>query len=265
MRLIIVLPIYNERENLEKLFADIDEACSEAQLEYLLVCVDDGSSDGSKELLGKLSERYETRIVEHHLNRGLGETIRDGFECAAQLSADDDIIVRLDADNTHAPQYIPDLVNAICGGADIAIASRFLPGGGMVGLSNDRTIISKMANKIFRVCFPMGGLQEYTCGYRAYRASLIRRAIGFYKGNFLQLRGLGFCCTVEKLVKLKLLGAELREVPFVLRYDLKASESKIALNVTTFGYAMMTVLYHWPQGGWRSTVRNRLNAQRSEQ
>ncbi|WP_259781266.1 glycosyltransferase [Aestuariispira ectoiniformans] len=265
MRLNIVLPIYNERENLEKLFADIDKACTEAQLRYFLVCVNDGSSDGSKELLEELSKRYESHIVEHRLNRGLGETIRDGFECAAELSGADDIIIRLDADNTHAPQYIPDLVNAIRDGADIAIASRFLPGGGMVGLSNDRTVISKVANIIFRVCFPMGGLQEYTCGYRAYRASLIQRAIDFYKGNFLQLRGLGFCCTVEKLVKLKLLGAKLQEVPFVLRYDLKASESKIALNVTTFGYAMMTILYHWPQGGWRRTVRKRLRVQRSEQ
>src|ERR1019366_10362422 len=90
--------------------------------------------------------------------------------------------------------------------------------------------------------------------YRAYRASLIKDAIGVYGNDFIQLKGLGFTCTLEKLVKLKLLGARFAEAPFVLRYDQKVSESKMVSSITTLGYLVMTIMYHWPWGGWRAAA-----------
>ena len=107
------------------------------------------------------------------------------------------------------------------------------------------------------VFFPISGLKEYTCGFRAYRAAKIKEAISFYGNNFIQLKGLGFTCTLEKIVKLKLLGARFGEAPFVLRYDQKQSDSKMVSSITTLGYLVMTLLYHWPWGGWRSSVRKR--------
>ena len=76
---------------------------------------------------------------------------------------------------------------------------------------------------------------------------------------FCNLRGLGFCCTVEKLVKLNLLGAKITEVPFTLRYDKKRGDSKMSFNITTFGYLVMLILYHWPVNGWRVTARTKLS------
>ena len=68
------------------------------------------------------------------------------------------------------------------------------------------------------------------------------------------LTKLGFTCTLEKLVKLKLIGAKFAEIPFLHRYDQKQSDSKMVSSVTTLGYLVMTILYHWPWGGWRSSI-----------
>ena len=106
--------------------------------------------------------------------------------------------------------------------------------------------------------FPVRGLKEYTCGFRAYRASIIKQAIGFYQNNFIQLKGLGFTCTLEKIVKLKLLNARIAEIPFVLEYNQKLSESKMVSSITTLGYFTMVILYYWPWGGWKQLYKKKI-------
>ena len=88
---------------------------------------------------------------------------------------------------------------------------------------------------------------------------LVSGASGFFGNNFIQLKGLGFTCTLEKIVKLKLIGARFGEVPFMLRYDQKQSDSKMVSSVTTLGYLVMTLLYHWPWGGWRVAILKKHN------
>jgi dolichol-phosphate mannosyltransferase len=192
-------------------------------------------------------------IIQHKINRGLGETSRDLFERAAELCGEADVIVRLDCDDTHEPEFIPTLVNKVREGFDVVIASRFEPGGGQEGVSAYRAFISRCANLFMKIFFPIKGLKEYSCGFRAYRAETIKEAVNFYGNRFIQLKGLGFTCTLEKLVKLKLMGAKFAEVPFLLRYDQKITDSKMVGSVTTLGYLVMTLLYHWPWGGWRNT------------
>ncbi|WP_193370349.1 glycosyltransferase family 2 protein [Pelagibius marinus] len=254
MKIYIVLPIYNEVENIGPLLDAIRAVCRENELSYTVICVDDGSTDGTSEKLKDYASAEDISIISHRRNRGLGETIRDGFEAASDLAEDEDVIIRLDADGTHEPKYIPALLEAIKGGADVAIASRFPSGGGEIGLGSDRKWISRIANHAFRICFPMGGIREFTCGYRAYRAKCVKEALNLYGNRFIQLKEFGFVCTLEKLLKLRLLGAKLIEVPFVLRYDMKRGESKLVFSVTTLGYAIMVVMYHWPWGGWKRSV-----------
>ena len=90
--------------------------------------------------------------------------------------------------------------------------------------------------------FPIRGVRDYSCGFRAYRASAIQAAVRFFGNDFIQLKGLGFSCTLEKLIKLKILGAKFAEVPFVHRYDRKQSSSKMVSSVTSMGYLVMVVL-----------------------
>jgi dolichol-phosphate mannosyltransferase len=247
----ILLPAYNEEASLPALLPKIDEAMTQWGKPYRLIVCNDGSSDRTGELLATYAGQYPLEVITHKINRGLGETSRDLFEKAAERADAADPIVRMDCDDTHEPELIRTMIAALDAGFDVVIASRFQPGGGQEGVNTYRAIISRCANLFMKIFFPIRGLREYSGGFRAYRAALIQKAIGTYGNNFIQLKGLGFTCTLEKLVKLDLIGARFTEVPFVLRYDQKKSPSKMVSSITTMGYLVMTLLYYWPWGGWR--------------
>jgi dolichol-phosphate mannosyltransferase len=249
--IIVLLPAYNEEESLPTLMPKLDLVLSKLEEGYRVVVCDDGSTDGTRDMLTKFSELMPVEVISHKINRGLGETSRDLFERAAEIANSNDVIVRLDCDDTHEPEFIPRLIAKVREGCDVVIASRFEPGGGQMGVSPYRAVISRAANLFMKLFFPIPGLKEYTCGFRGYNAGKLQEAIEFYGNNFIQLKGLGFTCTLEKLVKFKLIGAKFGEVPFVLRYDQKVSDSKMVSSITTYGYLTMAFLYHWPWGGWR--------------
>lgn len=253
--IIILLPAYNEKESMPTLLPKLKNTLEAMEEDYTIIVCNDGSKDETLSLLEKYATDMKIEIIQHKINRGLGETSRDLFEAAAAIADDDDVIIRLDCDDTHEPMFIPKLIEKQREGFDVVIASRFAPGGGQVGVSAYRAFISRCANLFMKCFFPIHGLKEYSCGFRAYSGEIIKTAISFYGNNFIQLKGLGFTCTLEKLVKLKLIGANFGEVPFVLRYDQKQSTSKMVSSITTLGYLTMLILYHWPWGGWRRTVR----------
>ncbi|MFW5990029.1 MAG: glycosyltransferase family 2 protein [Campylobacterales bacterium] len=253
----ILLPAYNEEESLDALLPKIDKIFKDENSKYHIIVCNDGSSDRTGDILDEYAKKLPLTIITHKINRGLGETSRDLFEKVAELSEKDDVIVRMDCDDTHEPEYIPSMIKKLNEGYDVVIASRFVEGGGQEGLDAYRSYISKAANLFMKVFFPIRGLKEYSCGFRAYRASIIKQAIDEFGNNFIQLRGLGFTCTLEKVIKLKILGAKFGESPFVLRYDQKKSQSKMVSSITTFGYFTLAILYHWPWGGWRTHYKEK--------
>lgn len=255
--IIVLLPAYNEEESLPKLMPKITEVLGDVEEGYQVIVCNDGSRDRTSEMLQEYAQTMPVEVIEHKINRGLGETSRDLFERAAAVAAPEDVIVRLDCDDTHEPEFIPNLVAKVREGYDVVIASRFEPGGGQMGVSAYRAFISRAANLFMKVFFPIKGLKEYSCGFRAYNAEKLCEAINFFGNNFIQLKGLGFTCTLEKLIKLKIIGARFGEVPFMLRYDQKQSDSKMVGSITTYGYITMAILYHWPWGGWRRGYRQK--------
>lgn len=255
--ILLILPAFNEEESLPLLIPKLLESLDLIGEEYRLLFCDDGSTDATFDMLTKYSEQYPVEIVRHKINRGLGEASRDLFERASEICSDDDVIVRMDCDDTHEPKYISDIVTKVRSGFDVVIASRFEEGGQQSGVEGYRALLSRAANLFMKVFFPIKGLKEYSCGYRGYSGAKVREAIRFYGNDFIQLKGLGFTCTLEKIVKFKMIGARFGEVPFHLRYDQKVSESKMVSSITTLGYLVMTLLYHWPFGGWKSSYRKR--------
>jgi len=255
--IVVLLPAYNEEASLPSLLPQLRDSLGAMGEPYRIVVCNDGSRDGTQRVLADLAGTYAIDVITHRINRGLGETSRDLFEHAAGITGPGDVIVRLDCDDTHEPQFIARLVGKLREGHDVVVASRFAPGGGQLGVSAYRAFISQCANLFMKVFFPIKGLREYTCGYRAYRAEIVQLAVTTYGNNFIQLKGLGFTCTLEKLVKLKLLGARFAEAPFVLRYDKKVSPSKMVGSITTLGYLVMALMYHWPWGGWRRAARDK--------
>jgi len=252
----ILLPAFNEEASLPRLLPKIDAVMKRHNENFHIVVVNDGSSDGTSKLLSEYADAYPITAVTHAINRGLGETERDGFEYVAMCVADDDYIVRLDCDDTHDPEYIFTMIAKINEGFDVVNTSRFQPGGGQVGVNAYRAFISYSANLFMKVLFNIKGVKDFSCGFRAYRAKVIKDAIEIFGNGFVQLKGLGFTSTLEMIVKLKMLGCRFAEVPFVLRYDQKASPSKMVSSITTLGYLTMALLYHWPWGGWRRFYKN---------
>lgn len=253
----ILLPAYNEEKSLNHLLPKIQKVFeNEISSDYHIIVCDDGSNDRTLEILQSYKETLPLTIITHTINRGLGETSRDLFEKAAAMANDDDILIRMDCDDTHEPEFIPGLLRKIDEGYDVVIASRFIKGGGQEGLDRYRAAISRMANLFMKFFFPIKGLKEYSSGFRAYKAYAIKYAIAVFGNNFIQLKGLGFTVTLEKIVKLKIIGATFAEAPFILRYHQKRSESKMVSSITTFGYMTLVLLYYWPWGGWRRGYRH---------
>lgn len=251
----ILLPAYNEAKSFSPLFTKIKNIMSSLQKDYIVIVCDDGSNDDTVNILSKYKGKFPLEVITNSINRGLGESSRDLFERAALIGKKGDFIIRMDCDDTHEPNYIPNMIEKLENGFDVVVASRFAKGGGQLGVNGYRALISHGANLFMKIFFPISGLREYSCGYRGYRYEKIKEAIDFFGNNFIQLKGLGFTCTLEKLVKLKLIGANFGEIPFIHRYDQKQSDSKMVSSVTTLGYLVMTILYHWPWGGWKSAIR----------
>ena len=253
----ILLPAYNEEASFGNLLPKIDKYFkNDLQIPYQLIICNDGSTDSTLEILETYKETLPLLIINHKINRGLGETSRDLFEKAVELSQNGDIIIRMDCDDTHEPEFIKGMIDKINEGNDVVVASRFVEGGSQEGLEGYRKIISLLANKFMKLFFPIKGLKEYSSGFRAYKAEVMKIAIDTYGNNFIQLKGLGFTCTLEKMVKLKMLGAKFGEAPFILRYQQKMSESKMVASITTLGYIIMVIMYYWPFGGWISQYKN---------
>lgn len=257
----VLLPAYNEEDAICPLVQKIDEVMVAYDASYRIVAVDDGSRDRTAEILGDLSRTYPIDILTHKMNRGLGETERDAFEYVAEVGTRRDVVVRMDCDDTHDPRYIPLMMERLNEGYEVVITSRYQPGGGQIGLDWYRRTISRTANLLMKLVFPMRGVWDYTCGYRAYRLALLKDGIEIFGNRFIDLKGLGFTGTVETIIKCRMLGARVVEIPFVLRYDQKLSTSKVVTSITTLGYLVLIAKYirSWGSLGaqWRRAVQAR--------
>lgn len=227
------MPAYNEAEVIGELLDRASDVLGALGLEWNVLVVDDGSADATAQIVRSKSEA-ESRIVliQHEANKGLGPAILTALKAAVEISdAASSLVVSMDADLTHDPGLIPLMVESAEQGADVVIASRYQPGSEVIGLSVFRHLISWGARTVFRVLLPIPGVRDYTCGFRALRAHKIREALERFGYDGLIERK-GFACTDELLIKLALVDSAIREVPFVLRYDLKEGASKINLPVT---------------------------------
>lgn len=226
----VVLPAYNEQEALEKLIPRIVQTLSETPWQFDILVVDDGSQDGTISAVNELAADYPVKLVCHEVNRGLGAAISTCLIQGIAGLRDDDIVVAMDADNTHPPQLITRMVPMIREGRDIVIASRYQPTARVVGLAKHREWLSLGARWMMKTLMPIRDCRDYTCGYRAYRVGLVRQAINHYDGQLV--RETGFACMAELLLNLHRLGAIVGEVPLLLRYDFKKGASKMRIFST---------------------------------
>ncbi len=229
-KVIIVLPAYNEAATLARLLDHIGQSMADARLTYHVVLVDDGSADATGDIARRYCRDMSMTVLKHEVNQGLGATLRDGLVTAVRLAADHDIIITMDADDTHSPGLILRMVEMVREGFDVVIASRYQHGSRVVGVPLHRRMLSRCASLLFRCILPITGVRDYTCGYRAYRADAVKRVLAEYGGDFLALDG--FECMVDILLKLGAMRLIIGEAPFILRYDCKEGQTKMNVSRT---------------------------------
>jgi dolichol-phosphate mannosyltransferase len=228
----IVLPAYNEEAGLPLLLQRIDESLTDEGLNYQVIVIDDGSTDRTSQVANEAAATYPVIVERHPTNLGLGATIRDGVLIACAKASDRDVLVTLDADNTHTPGLIARMVRMIREGHHVVIASRYRPGARIHGVPFHRRLLSRAASMLMITMFPIRGVRDYTCGYRAYDIGMLQKVVTGSEAAFFNQDG--FQVMVDILLKLRrqpdvIFG----EVPLILRYDHKEGASKMDVGRTT--------------------------------
>lgn len=226
----IVLPAFNEEHDLPPLLEEIRYHMEESGLPFQVLIVNDGSTDGTARVIDQAARSMPIRRVDHPENRGLAEAIKTGLWEGAKGADDRDIIVTMDSDNTHTPGLIVRMERMIREGHDVVIGSRYRPGARVVGVPLHRRALSYGASILFRLLFPTAGVKDYSSGYRAYRARVIREMFEAYGKEFVDRPG--FSCMVDLLLKIRAYPYIIGEAPLILRYDRKGSASKMRVART---------------------------------
>jgi dolichol-phosphate mannosyltransferase len=224
-RVFVVLPAYNEQDALPPLLAAIQAALEPAGIDFSVIVVDDGSRDGTAQVAREAAAWLPLQLVPHGVNQGLAAAIRTGLTTAVAQSGPNDVVVAMDCDNTHPPRLIPRMLAMVDEGHDVVIASRFQPGAQVHGVPRSRQLYSVVARWLFQLMFPIRGVRDYTCGFRAYRAEALRQAIARYGDSLISETG--FSCMADLLLKLRTLPLEMGEVPLELHYERRGAGSKM--------------------------------------
>jgi dolichol-phosphate mannosyltransferase len=216
-RVLVIVPTYNERDNLPTL---VEGLLGHPNVRMLIV--DDESPDGTGAVADDLAARHPGRIdVMHRVDRrGLGRSYIDGIKRAIQEPVD--VICQMDADLSHDPRHLPDLVAAIDRG-DVVIGSRYVPGGRIVNWPMRRRLLSRLANIYIRQITRIGA-RDCTSGYRCWRRdALARLPLDRFFSD-------GYSFLVEMLYVAANQGARIAEVPITF-VERKQGQSKLSRAV----------------------------------
>ena len=199
-RVVIVMPTYNERQNLEIIAGRIREAVPDA----CVLVVDDNSPDGTGDLADKLAEADPRVQVLHRTEKaGLGRAYVAGFTWALERGYD--LIVEMDADGSHRPEDLPRLL-ATTTTADAVIGSRYVPGGTVVNWPTSRRVLSAGANIYTRAMLGVR-VKDATGGFRVYKAETLREI------NLNGIQSAGYCFQIDMTLRVLQAGLTITEVP----------------------------------------------------
>jgi len=217
-RVVVVMPTYNEAENLELLVPEV--LAQDPRIELLVV--DDSSPDGTGKIADGLAEKSAGRVhVLHRKERqGLGPAYRAGLRKALDLGAD--YVVQMDADFSHPPTTLPILLKEI-ESCDVVLGSRYLKGITVVNWPIERILISYFGNKYARIVTGLP-ITDTTGGFRCIRRDLLERIA------FERIRSDGYAFQIEMNYRFLTHGARIKEIPFFF-LDRERGVSKLSLRI----------------------------------
>lgn len=232
-RTLVIIPTYDERDNLP----GVVERLLAAAPEVSVLIADDNSPDGTGEVADRLATedpRGRITVMHREGKQGLGATYIAGFRWGLERGYT--VLVEMDADGSHPPERLPAMLAAVDGGADLAIGSRYVPGGAVVNWPWQRHVISRGGNVYSRVMLGVG-IKDITAGYRAYRADALAEL------DLDAIESKGYCFQIDMTWRLLNNGRRVTEVPITFTErtvgQSKMSESifrEAAVNVARWGW-----------------------------
>jgi dolichol-phosphate mannosyltransferase len=227
MRVLVVIPTYNEADNIVAVLGAVRDVLPDAGI----LVVDDGSPDGTAELVEKAAlELGEVEVLRRSGKSGLGSAYRAGF--AWGLAHGYEACVEMDADFSHDPGALPELLAPLGRGYELVIGSRYVPGGSIPNWTWHRHLLSWGGNRYASVVLGLG-VADSTAGFRVYAASLLRRL------DLERIRAEGYGFQIEMTYRSKQAGAEVTEVP--IRFvDRVAGESKMSSAIVVEALGLVT-------------------------
>jgi dolichol-phosphate mannosyltransferase len=207
MKTLVIIPSYNEAENIEQLVFSINSLDTQ---EISVLIVDDSSPDGTGDIADKLARRFNGKLFVFHRpgKAGLGSAYRDGFRFALENGFE--AVCEMDADGSHDPIQLMDLIAEIEKGADVAIGSRRVPGGKIVGWGPHRHLMSRGAILVCRLVLGLR-TRDITSGFRCYRSKVISDLLR------ISIQSNSYAFQEETLTYCEELGFVVKEIPIVFR------------------------------------------------
>jgi dolichol-phosphate mannosyltransferase len=215
---LVLIPTYNERENLPLIVAGVL-----AHADTRVLVIDDGSPDGTGKVADNLAEQYPGRLSVLHRSgpRGLGRSYLDGFRAA--LSSHADVVCQMDADLSHDPRFLPSLLASAKRGAGLTIGSRYMPGGRVENWPIRRVMLSAVANTYIRSVTGLS-IRDCTSGYRCWRREALARI------PLDRITSDGYSFLVEVTFQAATAGVDIAEVPIVF-VERRQGISKLSTSV----------------------------------
>ena len=226
-RVVVVIPTYNEIENIDEVLRRTRRALPDATV----LVVDDNSPDGTADRVDSLQRSLgDVAVLRREGKQGLGAAYRAGFRTG--LAQGYDVLIEMDADLSHDPAALPDLVRAIAGGADLAIGSRYVRCGSIPDWPPLRRAISKIGNTYARAMLRLP-IHDATSGFRAYRADILEDI------DLDHVRADGYGFQVEMAYQVHNLGGTIAEVPIEFR-DRTLGRSKMSMRIVVEALWLVT-------------------------
>lgn len=201
VRALVVLPTYDEAANIEEVLRLLRAACPDVSV----LVVDDGSPDGTADIAEAMdAEIGNVEVMRRPAKSGLGSAYRDGFRHG--LLHGFDVMVEMDSDLQHDPAALPSILAAVEDGADLAIGSRYVPGGSIPDWKWHRRALSKWGNRYASTVLGIG-VKDATSGYRAYASPALAKI------DFQTVRADGYGFQIEMAHRVLQTGGRVQEVP----------------------------------------------------
>lgn len=231
--LYVLLPCYNEEENLRLLLNQwkLETDKNKDIIKIKIIIINDGSEDNTLRVINYLKIfNNNFTVISHTYNQGLGEALNTGLN---YILKQDDLkyICVMDSDMSHSPIYINKMLEKIKDeNFNCIIASRYMKGSKVEGVSFFRRILSYSAKVIYKITFKIPQIKDYTCGFRLYDDIILKKLKYKYKNQIINEKG--FACTAELLYKVHREKGKIGEIPFSLRYQCKKGKSKMKIIQT---------------------------------